>query len=133
MIAQSFREIPFPWKEIVVLHFCHQISYTSSAWTRILENNDRFAAVRAPIESLGGTMHAAFFAIDSFDVLIISEFPDRISDTDIAVQFFANGDVATIHSTRLLDASGVLQVMQKAGHYSYQPIRRAQALSATAS
>jgi uncharacterized protein with GYD domain len=56
-------------------------------------------------------MHAAFFAIDSFDVLIISEFPDHISDTDIAVQFFANGDVAAIHSTRLLDASGVLQVM----------------------
>lgn len=113
-------------------HFCHQISYTSSAWTRILNNNDRFAAVRAPIEFLGGTMHAAFFAIDSFEVLIISEFPDHISDTDIAVQLFASGDVATIHSTRLLDASGVLQAMQNAGHYSYQPLPGAQALPSTA-
>jgi uncharacterized protein with GYD domain len=115
-----------------VPHFCHQISYTSSAWTRILANNDRFAAVRAPIECLGGTLHAAFFAIDSFDVLIITEFPDHISDTEIAVQFFASGDVATIHSTRLLDASGVLQAMRNAGHYSYQSIPRAQALSAAA-
>lgn len=95
-------------------HFCHQVSYTSSAWTRVSQNaHDRFQAVRAPIESLGGQIRAAFFAIDSFDVLVITEFPDDISPSAIAVVFSAGGEVATIHTTRLLDASQFIDAMRK--------------------
>jgi uncharacterized protein with GYD domain len=40
---------------------------------------DPFAPVRAPIESLGGTLLSAFFAEDSYDVLALSEFPEGVS------------------------------------------------------
>jgi len=36
-------------------------------------------AVRAPIEKLGGKVHASFFAFGDFDVLAITEMPDTIS------------------------------------------------------
>jgi uncharacterized protein with GYD domain len=102
-----------------MLHFCHQISYTNAAWTRVLQNpQDRFEAVRATIESLGGKIDAAFFTMDSYDVLAITEFPDGVSPASIAIAFSAGGEVAHIHSTKLLDASEALEAMHKAGQSS---------------
>lgn len=113
-------------------NFCHQISFTSSAWHRVLESKDTFQTVRAPIESLGGSILAAFFAIDSYDVLVISDFPDHVTIADVAVQFSAGGDVAQVHTTRLLDASGVLEAMQKGGTFCYRPMPRERALAVSA-
>ena len=117
---------------ILVPIFCHQISFTSSAWPRVLESKDRFQAVRSPIEYLGGKIHAAFFAIDSYDVLLISEFPDQVSITDIAVQFSAGGDVAHIHTTKLLGAAEILEVIDKPGPCSCRPVARPRALAVSA-
>ena len=91
---------------------------------------DCFELVRAPVASLGGSIHAVFFAIDSYDVLAISEFPDSVSTTDISVAFFSSGDVAQIHTTRLLDATQALEAMRKAGPCSYRPAPRERALAA---
>jgi uncharacterized protein with GYD domain len=110
-------------------HFSHQISFTSSAWRRVVENQDRFEPVRAPIESLGGNLHAVFFALDSFDVLAITELPESVSPTDISVAFFSSGDVAQVHTTRLLHATQALEAMHKAGP-SYQPGPRSRAFAA---
>ena len=110
-------------------NFCHQISFTTAAWPRVLESNDCFEAIRAPIESLGGTIRAAFFAIDSFDVLVLSEFPDQVSATDIAVQFSRGGQIAHIHTTQLLGASDALEALHKSGPYSHQPAIRPQAIT----
>jgi uncharacterized protein with GYD domain len=85
--------------------FCHQVRYTSAAWPRILQHpEDRFASLRIPIETLGGTVQAAFFAIDSFDVLAITEFPESVTASDISVAFSAGGEIAHIHTTPLLSA-----------------------------
>jgi uncharacterized protein with GYD domain len=95
--------------------FCHQISYTNAAWHRVMQNpHDRFELVRGPVESLGGRIHAAFFALDSYDVLALTEFPENTSAADISVAFFAGGDVAQIHTTQLLDAAQALEAMRKA-------------------
>jgi len=114
-------------------NFCHQISYTSSAWRRVMQNSaDRFELVRSPIESLGGKVHAAFFALDSYDVLAITELPESTSPADISVAFFANGEVAQIRTTPLLDATQAIEAMRKAGPSSYRPVPREQALAASA-
>jgi len=98
-----------------MLHFCHQIRYTNAAWNRVLQNpEDRFEVVRSTIESLGGKMDAAFFTMDSYDVLAITEFPDDVSAAAIAIAFSVGGEVAHIHSTKLLDASEALEAMHKA-------------------
>ena len=105
--------------------FCHQISYTSAAWQHVLQNpQDHFELVRGPIESLGGKIHAAFFALDSYDVLALTEFPENASPADISVALFAGGDVAQIHTTRLLDAAQALEAMRKAGPCSYHSVSR---------
>ena len=112
-------------------HFCHQISYTSSAWRRILQSPDRFDSVRSPIDSLSGTLHAVFFALDSYNVLAITEFPDSVSPADISVAFFASGEVAQIHTTRLLDAAQGIDAMRNAVPTIYRPSSREQALAAS--
>ena len=113
--------------------FCHQISYTSSAWRRILASPDRFDTVRAPIDTHGGTLHAAFIALDSFDVLAISELPDSVSPSDISVAFFTSGDIAQIRSTQLVDAAQALDAMRRAGPPSYSPSPRDRSVSVSAS
>jgi uncharacterized protein with GYD domain len=113
-------------------HFSHQISFTSSAWRRVVDNQDRFESVRVPIESLGGTLHDVFFALDSYDVLAITEFPESVSPTDISVAFFSSGEVAQIHTTRLLQATQALEAMHKGGS-SYQAGPRARTFAVPAS
>lgn len=114
-------------------HFCHQISFTTAAWHRVLDNDrDRFELVRSPIESLGGTVLTSFFALDSYDVLLLTEFPDSVSPADISIQFFASGDIAHIHSTRLVDASRALEAAQKSGSAPYRTFAGPRSFSVSA-
>ena len=83
--------------------YCHQVSYTTDARKRLLSDpNDRYEAIRAPIEKLGGTLQSSFFTLSQFDVLVISEFPDDVSPAEIAVAFFHGGAIANIHTIPLL-------------------------------
>jgi len=112
-------------------HFCHQVSFTTSAWTRVIQSTeDRFQAVRAPIESLGGKVLGAFFALDSYDVLLLSELPEDVTASAVDIALFAGGDVAHIHSTLLLNSSQVLEAARKADAYPNRPVPRALAASA---
>jgi uncharacterized protein with GYD domain len=114
--------------------FCHQISFTNDAWTRVVQNShDRFEGIRGPIESLGGKIQATFFAVDSYDVLAITEFAEDISPSSIAIAFSAGGEVAQIHTTRLLGASQALEAMRNAGVCTYRPLPRPNSLAASAS
>lgn len=114
-------------------HFCHQISYTDAAWTRVLQNSqDRFQAVRSTIEALGGKIHAVFFAMDSFDVLAITEFPEGFSPASLAIAFSAGGEVAHVHTTKLLTASEALEAMRKANSGFFRPLPRPRGLSVSA-
>jgi uncharacterized protein with GYD domain len=93
---------------------------------------DRFHSVRAPIESLGGKIKSVFFAVDSFDVLAISEFATDISSSEISIAFSAGGEIAQIHTTRLLDASQALEAARNAGPCGYRSGQRLEARAATA-
>ena len=89
--------------------FCHHVRYTTDGWNRSRDNaTDRFAAVRVPIEKLGGCLRATYFTNGSFDVLAISEFPENISTADISIAFADGGAVATIDSVPLLTANEVV-------------------------
>ena len=114
--------------------FCHQISYTNAAWNHVAQNpQDRFEVVRTSIESLGGRIQATFFTpMDSYDVLAITEFPEDVSPSSIAIAFSAGGEVAHIHTTRLLGASEALEAMNQSGGCSYRPASRSRALPVSA-
>ena len=83
--------------------YCHQVSYTTDARKRLLSDpHDRYEAIREPIEKLGGHLKSSFFTLGPFDVLVISEFPQDISLSDIAVAFSQGGAIASIHTYPLL-------------------------------
>jgi len=83
--------------------YCHQISYTTDARKRLLsDSHDRYGAIREPIEKLGGQLKSSFFTLGPFDVLVISEFPQDVSLSDIAVAFSQGGAIASLHTYPLL-------------------------------
>ena len=101
--------------------YCLQASYTTEAWSRVLENPlNSFEAVRVPIERLGGTLQATFFALDSFSVLAITEFPRPISAADISVALFASSAIAQVHFIPLLSASQAVEALRNSGTRNYR-------------
>lgn len=107
---KTLRNPPSGSMRGVMSYFCHQVSFTSHAWSRVSQNpDDRFEAVRAPIENLGGTIRAAFFIAGRFDVLAITEFPDEISISDICIAFARGGAVADIQTHPLLTAAQAIE------------------------
>ncbi len=91
-------------------YFCHQVSFTSTAWFRVSQNpDDRFEAIRTPIENLGGTIRAAFFTTGRFDVLAITEYPDHVSPADVSIAFARGGAVANIQTIPLLSATQAIE------------------------
>jgi uncharacterized protein with GYD domain len=115
--------------------FSHQISFTNAAWHSVLQNpHDPFEPIRVPIESLGGKLQDAFFTQDeAFDVLAITEFPESVSPSDLAIAFSAGGAVANIHTSPLLSASQAHEAKRKSSSRSYllSPRERARAAYAT--
>ena len=105
--------------------FCHQVSYTTDARKRLLSNpDDRYEAIRAPIEKLGGSLKSSFFTLGPFDVLVISEFPQDISPAEISVAFYDGGAIASIHTYSLLPLPEAAESESKTSA-SPRPVRRA--------
>src|SRR5260370_31772686 len=73
-------------------NYLSEVSYTPEAWARLVANpQDRIEAVRGPIEKLGGRIHKAVFAFGEYDVVVITEMPDKVSAAAIAIAFAAGG------------------------------------------
>ncbi len=114
-------------------HFCHQVSYTSEAWSRVVQNpEDRFEAIRAPIENLGGKFRAAFFTTGRYDVLAITEFPDAITPADISIAFARGGAVADIQTIPLLTPSEAIELHKRSAEPPHSTHQRRRALAAIA-
>ncbi len=104
-------------------YFCHQVSYTTEAWARLIADpQDRIAAIRAPIEKLGGRIHTSYFAFGEFDVLAITEFPDNVSAAAIAIAFAGGGAVKNLQTIPLLTTAEALEALKKAGGCGYRSI-----------
>ncbi len=112
-------------------YFCHEVSFTTEAWLRVTQHpDDRFEAIRSPIEHLGGNIRAAFFTTGRFDVLAITEFPENITPSDISIAFAKGGAVANIHTLPLLNATQVIAAHSAPSVHSVYP--RKHAVAATA-
>ena len=89
-----------------MFRFFLQISLTTSALHDAMQHpRDPLAAVRAPIESLGGTLREAFFTADAYDVLAITEFPHNVSPADLSIAFFSGDAVANLYTYPILTSA----------------------------
>ena len=105
-------------------YFLHQVSYTPEAIAKLIANpQDRFEAVRAPIEKLGGKIKDSYFAFGQYDAVLITEMPDNVSAAAIALAFAAGGALRNCQTTTaLMTAAEALEAMRKAGECGYKPI-----------
>jgi len=106
--------------------FLHQVSYTAESLASLIANpQDRFEAVRGPIENLGGRVELAYFAFGEHDAILITEMPDSVSAAAIAMAFAAGGAVRNSTTTALLTTAEALDAMKKAATCGYKPIAKA--------
>jgi len=103
--------------------YLHQVSYTPEALARLIANpQDRFEAVRIPIEKLGGKIKDSYFAFGQHDAVIITEMPDNVSAAAIALAFAAGGALRNCQTTALMTNAEALEAMRKAGTCGYKSI-----------
>ena len=106
--------------------FLHQVSYTPEAISRLISNpQDRFEAVRKPIEKLGGRIEHGYFAFGEHDAILITDMPDTISAAAIALAFAAGGSLRNCTTTPLLTTAEALDAMSKAASCGYKPLQAA--------
>jgi uncharacterized protein with GYD domain len=109
--------------EVHMPFFLHQVSYTPEAIARLIANpQDRFEAVRAPIEKLGGKIKDSYFAFGHYDAVVITEMPDNVSAAAIALAFTAGGAIRDGQTTPLMTASEAVDAMRKAATCGYKPM-----------
>jgi uncharacterized protein with GYD domain len=105
--------------------FLHQVSYTPEAVSQLIAHpQDRFEAVRGPIEKLGGKIEHGYFAFGEHDVVLITEMPDSISAAAIALAFAGGGAVRNCVTTTLLTTAEAQDAMRKAATCGYKPITK---------
>jgi uncharacterized protein with GYD domain len=108
--------------------YLHQVSYTPEALARLIANpQDRFDAIRKPIEKLGGKVKDSYFAFGEHDAVLITEMPDNVSAVAIAMAFSAGGSLRSCQTTALITTTEALDAFRKAGTCGYKPIARSAA------
>src|SRR5881392_806246 len=111
--------------------FLHQVSYTPEALARLIANpQDRFDAVRAPIEKLGGRVLNSYFAFGQYDAVLITEMPDNVSAAAIALAFAAGGSLRNYKTTTLMSNAEGLEAMRRAASCGYKPVQAAASAAA---
>ena len=106
--------------------FLHQVSFTPEAVAELVTHpQDRFEAVRGPIEKLGGKIEHGYFAFGEHDAVLITEMPDTVSAAAIALAFAAGGALKNCTTTALLTTAEALDAMRKAATCGYKPITKA--------
>jgi len=109
-----------------VSFFLHQVSYTPDALAKLIASpQNRFDAVRGPIERLGGRVLSSYFAFGHFDAVLITEMPDNVSAAAIALAFGAGGSLRECQTTALLSNAEGLEAMRKAATCGYKPVQAA--------
>jgi uncharacterized protein with GYD domain len=101
-------------------YYLVQVSYNAAGVKAMVEHpQNRADAVRKGVESLGGKMHAFYFAFGSSDVVVINEMPDNVSAAAVAMG--ASGMCAKIETTVLMTPAESIEAMKKAKTVSYVP------------
>ena len=112
--------------------FLHQASYAPEALARLIANpQDRFEAIRGPIEKLGGKIKDSFFAFGEHDVMLITEMPDNVSAAAIAVAFASGGALKSFKTTPLMTTAEALDALRKAGSCGYKSLTAGAAAAAS--
>jgi uncharacterized protein with GYD domain len=99
-----------------------RFSYTPETWARLIKNpEDRRAAAKIYIESVGGKLHGFWYGFGEFDAYNLWEAPDNVSMAAVAVAISAGGALNSFQTTPLLTVEETLSALEKAQSIKYEP------------
>ncbi len=97
---------------------------TASIKSLVAAPDDREAAARKLIESLGGKLHNLFFCFGQDDIIALIEAPDDETMAAGALIIGASGVMSGGSTTKLMTSKEAMKAMKKAGKASaaYKPV-----------
>jgi uncharacterized protein with GYD domain len=99
-----------------------RFSYSPATWAKLIKNpEDRRAAAKQYIESVGGKLHGFWYAFGEYDGYNLWEAPDNVSFAAAAVAIGAGGALTKLETTVLLTVEETLAALKKASTISYRP------------
>ena len=103
-------------------HYLIQGGYAPEAWAGLIKKpEDRTAAVRAAVESLGGKLECLYYTFGTDDFVGLGELPDNIQAATVAIAVASTGRYRHFRTTPLLTAQEMVQAMQGAGRVQFRP------------
>jgi uncharacterized protein with GYD domain len=98
-----------------------RFTYTPETWARLISNpEDRRAAAKSYIESVGGKLHGFWYAFGEHDGYNLREAPDNVSMAAVAVAIGAGGALTSFETTVLMTVEDTLAALEKASSVKYQ-------------
>ena len=98
-----------------------RFSYTPETWARLVKNpEDRRAAAKQYIESVGGKLHGFWYAFGDHDGYNLWEAPDNVSMAATAIAIGAGGALSSIQTTVLFTVEETLAALEKASSIAYR-------------
>ena len=98
-----------------------RFSYTPETWARLTQNpEDRRAAARAYIESVGGKLHGFWYAFGEFDGYNLWEAPDNVSIAAVVLAIGGGGALSKMETTPLLTVEETLEALGRAQSIGYR-------------
>src|SRR5215203_5585989 len=95
--------------------------YTPDAWAKLMQSpEDRRAAAKDYIESVGGKLHGFWYAFGDHDGYNLWEAPDNVSMAATALAIGAGGALGSIQTTVLLTVEETLAALEKASSIAYR-------------
>lgn len=99
-----------------------RFSYTPATWAKLIKSpEDRRAAAKEYIESVGGKLHGFWYAFGEHDGYNLWEAPDNVSMAAAALAIGAGGALSCVQTTVLMTVEETVAAMQKAGSIKYRP------------
>ena len=94
--------------------------YAPHAVKGLIAGSDREAAIKALLDSVGGTLESLMFTRGEYDVAAIIEVPDRDTGVGLAMAVQASGAFTKMTVLEELDMKPVIAAAQKAAKV-YEP------------
>ena len=105
-------------------HYMFTGRYSTDAIKALVDSpQDREAAARTLIESVGGKLHSLFFCFGADDVIAIMEAPNDNAAAAVSLAVGASGAFSSGGTTKLMTSSEAMEAMgtAKTASASYTP------------
>ena len=98
-----------------------RFSYTPATWAKLIKNpEDRRAAAKQYIESVGGKLHGFWYAFGSYDGYNLLEAPDNVSMAAVVIAINGGSALSKIETIPLLTVEETIDALRRAQKISYR-------------